>query len=259
MKSHSSRDMVGLKLRRIREYNRLYALMLKSFWHLQGRDSARVYMFHSILEYPEQIYSKFAITTSSFEKLLENEISRGQVPMNLDTLKKAVEFPADYTNHFAVSFDDVYDSVYTSAYPVLKRMNIPFIIFITPSLIGTIDPASKNPMITREHLEELMGDDLCIVGSHGMLHKPFRQYSIEGAMKSLMESKTIMGKETELFAFPYGRRIEVSNKDIRCAEKAGYSCGFSALDGSLKQKWFSGNWFLPRILVSEDYVRRNVK
>jgi len=251
--------MVGLRLRSIREYNRLYSTVLKILWRLQGTDSARVYMFHSVLERKEQVYSKFAITTGSFERFLNYEISRGQSPMNIVELKSAIEKPRSFKKRFAVSFDDIYDSVYTNAYPILKRLKIPFIIFVTPKLIDNVDPASKNPMITKEHLEELMADNLCIVGSHGMKHKPFRYYTKEETMKSLIETRTIMNRETELFAFPYGRRIEVSQPNIKCVKKAGYFCAFSALDGSLQNKWFSSRWFLPRVLVGEDYVNKHVK
>lgn len=250
---------MNIKLRFIRERNRLYKNTLKFLWYLQGRDSARVYMFHSVLDSKADVYSKFAISTASFEKFLEFELSRGQLPMTEADLKKAVVRPEEFNNRFAVSFDDIYDSVFTNAYPVLKRLNIPFIIFVTPGLIDKIDPATKYPHITKEHLEELMEDELCIVGSHGMAHKPFRYYSESEAIRSMEDSKIILNRKTDIFAFPYGRRVEVSDRNIACAQKSGYCCAFSALDGSLKQKWLSGRWFLPRILVGEDYVKRQVK
>lgn len=251
--------MVSLKVRFIREHNRLYKNILRLLWHLQGRYSARVYMFHSVLDSKADVYSEFAISTASFEKFLEFELSRGQQPMTEADLKKAVVRPEDFNNRFAVSFDDIYDSVFTNAYPVLKRFNIPFFIFVTPGLVDKTDPVSKYPHITKEHLEELMEYELCIVGSHGMEHKPFRYYSESEAIRSMEDSKVIMNRKTDIFAYPYGRRVEVSGRNIACARETGYCCAFSALDGSLKQKWFSGRWFLPRILVGEDYVKKHVK
>ena len=85
----------------------------------------------------------------------------------------------------------------------------------------------------------------------------FRDYTHAEAVKALVDSKRILadkyGCEVEIFAFPFGRRVEVSDDAIRCVKKAGYRYGFSALNGSLKQRWLSGKWFLPRILVSETY------
>lgn len=252
--------MISPKLRLIREHNRIYHYILKWLWRIQGKDAPRAYMFHSVVDTPEQVYSRFAITKDSFERFIRYELQRGQKPMDAETLKKAIDAPDEYKNHFVVTFDDIYDSVYTNAYPVLKANNIPFIVFVTPSLIDTIDanPNSNNLMITKVHLCELAKDPLCIIGAHGMEHKSFRNYKEEEAKQSMKESKRWLedkfGKRVDFFAFPYGRKVEVSNVNVHTLSQCGYCCGFSALDGSLKQKWFSTRWFLPRILVDDEYV-----
>lgn len=183
--------------------------------------------------------------------------------MDAEVLCKAIENPKDYKNHFCVSFDDIYDSVYTNAYPVLKKHNIPFVVFITDELVGKIDPWSKQPMITEKHLSEMLADPLCILASHGTEHKMYRSYTHAEAVTALTESKQILSgkyqREIELFAFPFGRRVEVSDDVIRCVKEAGYRYGFSALDGSLKQRWLSGRYFLPRVLVGEEYVKKIIK
>lgn len=250
--------MISLKLRLIREHNRIYRYVLKWFWRMQGKDAPRAYMFHSVVDTPEQVYSQFAITKESFERFIRYELQRGQKPMDAGTLKKAVDTPDVYKNHFVVTFDDIYDSVYTNAYPVLKANKVPFIIFVTPSLIDAIDPSSKHLMITMAHLQEMARDPLCIIGAHGMEHKSFRNYSEEEAIESMKRSKQWLeqtfGKQVEFFAYPFGRMVEVSKANMYTLSQCGYSCGFSALDGSLKQKWFSRRWFLPRILVDEKFV-----
>ena len=255
--------MISLKLRLIREHNRIYCHLLKWLWRIQGKDAPRVYMFHSVVEDPKDVYSEFAITKESFEKFIRYELSRGQKPMVAETLKLAVDNPDAYMNYFAVTFDDIYDSVYENAYPVLRALNVPFIVFVTPKLIDTIDSWHKHPMITMEHLKEMATDPLCIIAAHGVEHKYFRSYTDEQAKQSMIESKAsleqMFGKLIEFFAFPFGRRVEVSNANIRTLSECDYSCGFSALDGSLKQKWFTGRWYLPRILVSEEYIKNETE
>ena len=254
--------MISSKLRLIREQNRAYRHVLKWLWRMQGKDAARVYMFHSVVKDPKDVYSEFAITKESFEKFIRFELERGQKPMDAETLKKAVDNPDAYKNYFAVTFDDIYDSVFENAYPVLKELNVPFIVFVTPKLIDTIDTWHKHPMITMDHLKEMAADSLCIIAAHGIEHKMFRNYSSEEAKQSMEESKKWLeqsfGKKVEFFAFPFGRRVEVSKANIRTLSECDYSCGFSALDGSLKQKLFTGRWYLPRILVDDEYVRKNV-
>ena len=113
-------------------------------------------------------------------------------------------------------------------------------------------------MITSEHLRELAADPLCIIGAHATHHVVFRTLNEKQARKSMMDSKrwieTTFCSKVDFFAFPFGRRVEVSNANIRMLSTCDYNCGFSALNGSLKQKWFSGRWFLPRILVDDKYV-----
>lgn len=254
--------MISPKLRLIREQNRVYRHVLKWLWRIQGKDAARVYMFHSVVDTPEQVYSQFAITKEAFEKFIRYELERGQKPMDAETLKKAVDNPDEYQNYFAVTFDDIYDSVYKNAYPVLKANHVPFVVFITPKLIDTIDNHSKHPMITMAHLREMAQDPLCIIAAHGVLHGHFREYTQAQAMKSMAESKVWLeqsfGKLVEFFAYPFGRKVEVSKSNILTLSQCDYYCGFSALDGSLKQKWFSGRWFLPRILVDDEYVKHSL-
>lgn len=249
--------MTPLRIRLYREYNRWYKWLLRWCWSIQGKDAPRVYMFHSVVDTREQVYSQFAITKESFEQFIVQLEEQGQKAMDADMLLKAIDKPCKYANHYCITFDDIYDTVYTNAYPVLKKYNIPFVAFVTDGLVGTVDPWSKMPMITETHLREMLKDPLCILASHGTEHKMFRDYSHAEAVKVLVDSKRILaekyGREIELFAFPFGRRVEVSNDAIRCVKEAGYKCGFSALDGSLKQRWLSGKWFLPRILVSETY------
>lgn len=255
--------MISMKLRLIREHNRVYRHVLRWLWRIQGKDAARVYMFHSVVDKPKDVYSEFAITKDSFEHFIRYELARGQKPMDAETLMKAVDNPDAYKNHFAVTFDDIYDSVFENAYPVLKANKVPFIIFVTPKLIDTIDTWHKHPMITMEHLKEMAEDPLCIIGAHGLYHRPFRNYNAEESKISMEESKKWLeqtfGKKVEFFAFPFGRIVEVSKANIKTLSECDYSCGFSALDGSLKQKWFSGCWYLPRILVSEEYVKNETE
>lgn len=255
--------MISPKLRLIREENRIYRHVLKWLWRIQGKDAARVYMFHSVVDRMEDVYSEFAITKDSFEKFIRHELSRGQKPMDAEILKNAIDNPDAYKNYFAVTFDDIYDSVYENAYPILKANKVPYVVFITPSIIGREDSAAHVPMITMEHIMEMASDPLCIIAAHGIEHGKFREYTPDLALRSMSDSKQWLeqtfGKLVEFFAFPFGRRVEVSNANIRALSRGNYYCGFSALDGSLKQKWFSGRWFLPRILVDDKYVNDRVR
>ena len=127
--------MIPLRVRLHREYNRWYKWLLRWCWSIQGKDAPRVYMFHSVVDTREQVYSQFAITKESFERFIEQLVAQGQKALDTEMLLRAIDAPCNYANHYCITFDDIYDSVYTNAYPVLKKYNIPFVVFVTDGLV----------------------------------------------------------------------------------------------------------------------------
>ena len=82
------------------------------------------------------------------------------------------------------------------------------------------------------------------------------------ALEEYNESRTYLqqltGQSIDCFAFPYGRLVEVSCKNIKLLEQASYKFAFSAIAGNLNQKWVSGNYYLPRINVSEAVAQKSL-
>lgn len=227
--------MVSVKTRLIREHNRLYKFWMRLLWRLYGMDSPIVLMVHGFKDKPQ---SAFELTQASFEKLMQYMVNNGWHAMTQEELLSG-EWKK---KSFYLTFDDVYDTVYTGAFPVLQKLGIPFTIFVTRDLID------KDTYITRKHLGELKKSPLCRVGAHGVQHLVFRNLS----RKEVSQQCTV----SDTFAFPYGRIVEVSSKNRRQIAKTGYSMSFSALEGTLRASWFTGKHFLPRVNVSERFVEK---
>ena len=243
--------MISLKLRIIREKNRIYSALLKVF-SAYSPNASRVYLFHDIVEDITQVKSEFSISQSSFELFLSNQIKNGYRPLSFTQLSNVILKNQNKGKGFYVSFDDANESVFTKAYPFLKKNNIPFILFITKELIG------KPNFLNEEQIKALSQDMLCSFGSHGLRHKMFRYFSDEETQYELIESKLFLenltGRDITCFAFPYGRVVECSRKNIKQLKNSEYNFAFSAIRGNLEEKWISGKFFLPRINVSEHYV-----
>lgn len=243
---------VPFKLRLIREKNRLYRMIL-SFFSMFSPKSSRVYLFHDILVDKSKVNSIFSISKNSFEKFLLQKLKEGKKPLNFDELSDIIIKNIHVKNGFYISFDDANESVYTQAYPFLKEHNIPFIIFITIELIG------KPNYLNIEQIKELSADPLCTVGAHGVRHVMFRYLSNRDTEQELINSKKalekLIGKEVQTFAFPYGRVVECSRNNIQVLKNSSYDFAFSALKGTLNEKWISGKYFLPRINVDESMVK----
>ena len=243
--------MIPIKLRLIREQNRLYTSMLKFISKLQH--GPEVYIFHDILEQKEDVKSEFALSQASFETFLKAQLQNSKKPLSFNQLTQQIEGKAPKDkNSFYVSFDDCNTSVFTRAYPFLKQHKIPFILFITKNLIG------KKNFLTSEQIMMLAKDPLCTIGSHAINHKMFRYFTPDEAKVEYDQSRRYLqqltGQNIDCFAFPYGRRVEVSSQNIKQLENTEYKFAFSAIAGNLKQQWLSGKYYLPRVNVSEDVL-----
>ena len=205
--------MVSLKLRLIREHNRIYKCWMRLLWHIYGMQSPLVLMVHGFKPTKEDCKSAFEMTGASFERLMTYLIENDWHAMTYEELKQMVEKRVWKEKHFYLTFDDTYDTVYTEAYPILKRLNIPFTMFITKGLVGT------KSFIAMEHLKELANDPLCTIGCHGLEHKMFRDFTPVEMERQCREEKEWLEKTLEVqvdsFAFPYGRIVEVSNSNRR--------------------------------------------
>jgi len=240
--------MIPIKLRIIREKNRTYRLLLK-FLSALTPDAPKVYLFHDIVSDISQVSSKFQLSKSSFERFIKTQLESGNKAISFQELSDIILKGKKRKNVFIVTFDDINESVYTEAFPVLKKYNIPFILFVTKELIG------KPNFISKEHLIELSKNNLCTIGSHGLTHRMFRYLDDDEMKVEIEDSKLFLeeltGKEVECFAFPYGRVVETSRKNINYLKSSVYKFGFSAMDGTLAQKYISTKFFLPRIIVDE--------
>jgi len=244
--------MIALKLRLIREQNRVYTFLLRLLDVFQPNGS-KIFIFHDILDDIQEVKSQFAITEASFKKFLAYQLSQGNQPNTFEELSDIIlNKKRAQNNSFIVTFDDANESVYTKAYPFLKSHNIPFIVFITETLIG------KQNYLNLEQIKILANDSLCTIGSHACHHVMFRTLSIEQTEEELKESRLFLekltGKHVDCFAFPYGRIIECSCKNIEVLKKSEYKFAFSAISGNLNQSWLSSKFFLPRINVYQKLV-----
>ena len=219
------------------------------------QSGSEVYLFHDIRESKEEVDSQFSISQDSFETFLLNQLKHGKIALTYNQLSKLIEKGYNIKNGFFVSFDDCNLSVYNRAYPILKKLKIPFILFITKELIG------RDRFLTKDQIVDMAKDPLCTIGSHALHHKMFRYLTSKEIVNEFVESRRFLqqltGQSVDCFAFPYGRLVEVSCMSIKLISKFEYKFAFSAIAGSLSQRWLSGMFFLPRINVSEELVKND--
>lgn len=246
--------MVPLKLRLIREHNRLYKHWMRLLWQLYGMEAPLVLMVHGFKPTKAECRNAFEMTADSFERLMRHLISQGWKALTQKELLEMVEQRNWKQKSFHLTFDDIYDTVYTEAYPIIKELQIPFTAFVTKELID------KPGYITMNHLTELSKDPLCRLGVHGLQHKVFRNMTPKEVTEQCFGDREWIeqqfGVKAETFAFPYGRIVEVSNQNRKQIRELGFSMAFSAIESTVRAFWYTKRWFLPRVNVSETFVDR---
>ncbi len=229
---------------------------MRLLWKGYGIEAPIVFMVHGFKPTAEECENAFQMTGSSFDGLMQYLLANGWKALSQEELIRMVEQCQWQSQCFYLTFDDTYDTVFTEAYPILKRYKIPFTMFVTKDLVD------KPGYITMEHLRALAQDPLCSIGGHGLQHLVFRKLTTDEMTKQCVEGRNWLEQhldtEVKTFAFPYGRVVEVSNQNRKQIQKLGIELAFSAIEGSLKASWFTGKWFLPRVNVSETFVKRFV-
>lgn len=154
-----------------------------------------------------------------------------------------------------ISIDDGYRSVYTIAYPILKKYGFTATLFVYTDFVG----ASRNAL-TWKQLRE-MRDAGFEVGGHSVSHSDLtRQKETESKADfaarvewELQKSKEIidkkMGQNTVFLAFPYGR---YDQRVLEVSQRLGYKVAASVKRG--------GNPFFadPLALKRDQVLKRDM-
>jgi peptidoglycan/xylan/chitin deacetylase (PgdA/CDA1 family) len=211
----------------------------------QSASSAVVLMYH---RFGEDSYPSTNIRLDQFEAHLR-EIADGgytvlPLPEILTALKTGRSLP-DRT--IGLSVDDAYLSVYTEAWPRLRKANLPFTLFVST------DPVDQgySGIMTWDQIRELSRDGVTI-GNHtaSHLHMPLatRAHNVEEIAKANQRFVDELGRKPRLFAYPYGEMSSVV-RDV--VVEAGFTAAFGQHSGVIYRG--APYYYLPRFAMNESY------
>jgi len=161
-----------------------------------------------------------------------------------------------------ITIDDGWKSVYTDAYPILKKLKFPFTLFLYSNYIDGGASA-----LTSEMIKEMQKNG-CTIGSHSISHpypatvkaerakgsEKFATYLRKemGGSRKVLETK--FGGKVTTYAYPGGY---VTGEMLPIATESGYEFLFTVLPG--KTTSATSNFTIPRyvILGTHDYIFRN--
>jgi len=140
--------------------------------------------------------------------------------------------PQTQGNFVAVTFDDGLESVVENALPELEQRKIPCAIFIVPESLGR-PPIWMNSSQTNGRVMSLeqmrnLNPLLVTVGSHSLTHPNLPRLDPQAARQEICHSRSrlrnLLGREIDLFSFPYGA---FNQSLIENCREAGYKRAFT--------------------------------
>ena len=149
-------------------------------------------------------------------------------------------------NYLLLTIDDGFESFYLNAWPVLKKKEIPFILFVSTREVG------KNGYMTWEQIKEIESSGLVTIGNHSHSH----EYLIDWDEKKIREDLEIaikifnkeLGYSPNLFSYPFG---EYSNILKKIVADLNFKFAFGQHSGVID---LSKNFLeLPRFPINEKY------
>ena len=145
-----------------------------------------------------------------------------------------------------LTIDDGFTSFYKNAWPILKKKEIPFILFINTREVGAFNYMSW------DEIKELAKEDFVEIGNHSHTHEYLVDESNEVIKKDIKTSidifKKKLGKNSEFFSYPFG---EYSMNFINIIKSLGFKYAFGQHSGVVDET--KDFYELPRFPINEAY------
>ena len=206
-------------------------------------NSAAVFVYH---RFGENKYPSTNIKMLQFKKHIE-ELKKNNynvVPLEeiVDSLINKRNLP---TKAVALTIDDAFLSIYKKAWPILKKNNLPFTIFVSTEQIG------KTPTYMNwNQIRELAKSGVSI-GHHTKSHYHLVTKDRETIINEIEEASEVFLKELgyipDIFAYPYGEY----SSEIKEIVKSNFKAAFGQQSGGIYNE--IDLYELPRFSLNEQY------
>ena len=120
-----------------------------------------------------------------------------------DEILDALTDDMRYPRKAAITFDDGLEDTFTVAYPILRRRQIPFTVFVLSHMVG------QPGYLSAEQLKKMQRDPLVTIGVHGSKHRILTECTPEEQAEEIFASKQVLekllGQTCDLFAYSHGQ------------------------------------------------------
>lgn len=201
-------------------------------------------------------WQPYLITPDYFEYQIVDKLKHGYRFISVEELYAILKGEHHYflpQKNIAITFDDGYLDNYEYAYPILKKYNIPFCIFIATDFMILEKMNDQNgdiPMMGANILSVLAKDVLCTIGGHTISHIKLTNFPKDQQKceicKSVQLLEKVVKKPIEYFAYPYG---SYDNVTLTIMNQINIKMAFAAWGGSVRKE--CNLLCVPRIIISQ--------
>lgn len=179
-----------------------------------------IFLYHHIVDNESQIeYDYMQTTKDTFEKQIIGLENSGYHFISYDDLIQYKEGKKSlYKKSAILTFDDGAEDTYKNAFPILKKYDIPFTMFIITDYVGS------DTYMTWDEARDVQNSGLGLIASHSQKHEDFSKLSVEQAIENVNNSykaieENLGEQKTKIFTYPYGLYGEGQSEAL---EKEGY-------------------------------------
>ena len=144
-----------------------------------------------------------------------------------------------------LTVDDAFLSFYENAWPILKKNEIPFILFVSTEPIG------KRGYMTWEQIKEIEKEKFAFIGNHSHTHEYLINFSFTDFKDDIKKSIEIFNKNLGynpiFFSYPFGEYSLEQKNFVKKNFKYAFGQHSGVID-STKDKFE-----LPRFPINENY------
>ena len=227
----------------------LFKLLAVSFFSIpvnsHANNSATILMYH---RFGETNYPSTNIRLGQFEEHIAELINNNYKVLPVKEIITAIQNNKKLPDRtVGITIDDGYLSIYTQAWPRLKKAGFPFTIFVATD---PIDRGSSN-YLNWDQLRELKNNGVDIGGhtsSHNHMPASSPKHNHSEINDSTSRITAEIGISPKMFAYPFG---EASKKIQHQVLQAGYKMAFGQHSGVVNQ--LTDFYYIPRFSINENY------
>lgn len=161
--------------------------------------------------------------------------------VSLPDLVTRLERGSHLNRELSITFDDGYRDNFENAAPVLERLSLPATFFVVTEWIGSdVVPwwdrqqGVRHPWMTWDEVRTLQAKGFDI-GGHTRTHVDLGSVSEADAREEILGARLDLERQlaarVESFAYPYGRRDNVTSAIPEVVRAAGFRCCCSGFGG----------------------------